>query len=99
MTHLDITPIGKPRMTQRDRWKKRKCVESYWTFKDQVRESGLVLAEEPTMVFEMPMPTSWSKKKKAEMEGRPHQQKPDADNLAKALMDAACNDDAYIWHM
>jgi Holliday junction resolvase RusA-like endonuclease len=42
------------------------------------------------------MPNSWSKKKKAEFNGKPHQQKPDLDNLIKAFKDALCEDDSYV---
>ena len=50
--------------------------------------------------FWMAMPPSWSAKKKGTMRGQPHAQKPDADNLVKAVCDA-CNkivwaDDAQI---
>ena len=31
------------------------------------------------------------------MNGKPHQQKPDKDNLEKALLDALCEDDSYIY--
>ncbi|MNJ68120.1 Endodeoxyribonuclease RusA [compost metagenome] len=31
------------------------------------------------------------------MAGKPHQQKPDADNLLKALMDAIYNEDCSVW--
>ncbi len=54
------------------------------------------------MVFYMPMPKSWSKKKKAEMVGRCHQQRPDLSNLVKAAEDAARygkkKGDQTIWH-
>jgi len=43
------------------------------------------------------MPKSWSKKKKLEMVGRPHKQKPDLDNLLKALLDAVFDEDCEIW--
>lgn len=43
------------------------------------------------------MPKSWSKKKKAEYLGKPHQVKPDSDNYLKAFMDALCEDDSYIY--
>lgn len=33
-------------------------------------------------------PKSWSKKRRADAVGRPHTQKPDADNIAKAILDA-----------
>lgn len=45
------------------------------------------------------MPKSWSKKKHVEMNGKPHQQKPDVDNLLKALMDAVFKDDCKVWNV
>jgi len=43
------------------------------------------------------MPKSWGKKKKEYFNGKPHQQKPDKDNLEKSLLDAIFNDDSHIW--
>ena len=43
---------------------------------------------EVSIVAWFPMPASWSKKKRREHEGRWHTQKPDADNIAKAVLDA-----------
>lgn len=43
------------------------------------------------------MPLSWSEKRKAEFDGKPHQSKPDVDNYLKGLMDALCDDDSYIY--
>ena len=31
------------------------------------------------------------------MDGKPHQQKPDWDNLSKAWQDALCDDDSYVY--
>lgn len=45
------------------------------------------------------MPKSWSNKKRNEMLGKPHQQKPDIDNLIKAVLDCLCKDDSYIWNV
>jgi Holliday junction resolvase RusA-like endonuclease len=46
------------------------------------------------------MPRSWSKRKKAQMDGQYHTQKPDADNVMKAVKDAldevAWNDDCQV---
>lgn len=42
------------------------------------------------------IPASWSKKRQAEMAGQPHQQKPDRDNIDKAIMDALFDDDAGV---
>jgi len=44
------------------------------------------------------MPQSWSKKKREQMHGQPHQQRPDLDNLLKALADAIYEDDCRIWN-
>lgn len=49
------------------------------------------------LVFHMPMPKSWSKKKQAEMLGKPHQSKPDFDNLAKATVDALLKEDSTVY--
>jgi len=96
----EIEPMGKPRMTQRDKWAKRPAVLRYRAFKDECRLKRVELPSGGAHVtFVIPMPKSWSKKKRAEMNGKPHQQKPDLDNLAKALMDAVHDDDAGIWSM
>ena len=93
-----ITPMPKPRMTRRDKWKKRPVVLRYHAFKDEVRFQGVYLPEHGYHVtFIIPMPKSWSKKKKLEMDGEPHQQTPDKDNLEKALLDSLFEDDSRIW--
>lgn len=98
MKKYEITPVPKPRMTQRDKWKKRPVVLRYLAFCDECRSLGVTVPESGAhIVFNMPMPTSWSKKKKTEMLGRPHQQRPDIDNLSKALFDAVYSDDSTIW--
>jgi Holliday junction resolvase RusA-like endonuclease len=50
-----------------------------------------------SVLFIVPMPKSWSKKKKAEMDGQPHTQTPDTSNMLKALEDAHQTDDSGIW--
>ncbi|ARD60179.1 crossover junction endodeoxyribonuclease RuvA [Kosakonia radicincitans DSM 16656] len=93
-----IVPMGKPRMTRSDKWKKRPEVMRYRAFCDEVRICGVVLPVAGAYVtFILPMPASWSKKKRAEMNGKPHQVKPDKDNLEKALLDALFENDAHIW--
>lgn len=92
-----IIPIGKPRMTQRDKWKKRDVVLRYFAFKYQVRSKGVFIPPIPKIVFYIPMPASWSKKKKQAFDGMPHKSKPYKDNLEKALYDAVYDDDAQIW--
>ncbi|HED2371685.1 TPA: RusA family crossover junction endodeoxyribonuclease [Citrobacter freundii] len=98
MKVYDITPMGKPRMTRADKWKKRPEVLRYRAFCDEVRLQGVELPESGSHVtFILPMPASWSKKKRAEFNGKPHQTKPDFDNMMKALKDAIYEDDAHIW--
>lgn len=85
-------------MTQRDKWAKRPSVQRYFAFRDEVQLRGVRLPEAGAHVaFVMPMPKSWSKQKREIMQGQPHQQKPDIDNLAKALLDAVFADDCRVW--
>ncbi len=94
-----IDPIGKPRMTRRDKWKKRPCVTKYYRFKDAVKSHHISIDYEENfeITFNISMPKSWSKKKRREMLGRPHKQKPDIDNLLKAYFDCVMNDDSVVW--
>ena len=85
-------------MTQRDKFRQRPEVMRYRAYKDEVRLRGVSIPESGCRItFVIPMPESWSKKKRAELIGRPHQQKPDVDNLHKALMDAVFDDDSAVW--
>jgi len=94
----ELVPVAKPRMTQRDRWYKRPATKKYWDFKERVQGFRIDVPESGShILFILPMPASWSKKKKAAMYGTPHQQKPDKDNLEKALLDAIFDDDAHVW--
>ena len=98
MILLDITPVPKPRQTRADKWKQRPSVLRYRAFADELR---LKLPRDvnlnwSSIHFNLPMPKSWSKKKKAEMDCTPHTQKPDIDNLLKALLDAHYADDSGI---
>ncbi|MEN3753781.1 RusA family crossover junction endodeoxyribonuclease [Mangrovibacter sp. SLW1] len=98
MKTYNIEPIGKPRMTRSDKWKQRPAVMRYRAFCDEVRLRKLTMPEAGAHItFILPMPQSWSKKKREEYRGKPHQSKPDCDNMLKALMDALYDDDAHIW--
>lgn len=98
MTEIPVIPVPKPRMTQRDKWQQRPSVMNYREYKDRL--NSYVKGElEPSLEvrFEIPMPLSWSKKKRMELDGTPHQQKPDIDNLIKGFLDALCEDDSYVY--
>lgn len=98
VTVYPITPVPKPRMTRRDKWMERECVMRYRAFADECRLRNVRLTESGYHVIcVMPMPASWSQRKRSEMRGNPHQQKPDKDNLEKALLDAIYDDDSHVW--
>jgi len=93
-----ITPMGKPRMTRSDKWKKRDCVLRYRAYKDEIRLRGVSVPEASAHItFVIPMPASWSKKKRQSMNGMPHRQRPDIDNLHKGLLDALFTEDCQVW--
>lgn len=96
---LAMNPVPKPRMTQRDRWAKRPAVVRYYAFCDELRElwGELSVPDQVNLIFTIPMPNSWSNLKKTNMIGKPHQQRPDIDNLVKAFLDALMKDDSVVW--
>ena len=106
---LDIPPCPKPRMTKSDRWKKRKSVLKFFEFRDAVRQwtTGIWAGERRRILemesfeieFHVPMPKSWSKKKKGHMNGSAHQQRPDLDNYLKAWKDSVYEEDAIVWRV
>ena len=100
MTEYAITPIPKPRMTRRDKWldPPRERVRVYFNFCDLCRMRKVYLPSYRAHVtFVLPMPTSWSLKKKKAVDGKAHMNVPDLDNLLKALGDALYGDDSGLW--
>jgi len=91
-----ITPVPSPRMTRQDVWKKRPCVMRYRAFKDECRLNGVNIESGDHITFIIPIPASKGKKKKAEMDGKPHMIRPDVDNLCKAILDAIHKEDSHI---
>lgn len=101
---FNVVPMPAPRMTQRDQWAncRSKRTQDYFDYKDalwrEAKRSGFVLGNVlPMIVFCLPMPKSWSKKKKAAMYGQPHQSKGDTDNLIKGFKDALAKEDKHVW--
>jgi Holliday junction resolvase RusA-like endonuclease len=96
------TPKAKPRMTRADSWKKRKCVVDYWAFKDEInrqaKEQGFKLGEAYRVEFHMPIPKSRRTGKKKVVDGQPHKQKPDKDNMEKAINDCLLGEDSGVWY-
>ncbi len=100
---VKVCPIGAVRMTQSDKWRtpRRKCVQAYFDFRDVLRREVVirnsVVPDELNTIFYIPMPKSWSEKKKRAMNDTPHRSKPDRDNLDKAVGDALFEEDGAIW--
>lgn len=100
---LPLDPCPAPRQSRRDAWKPTASVQRYRAFRDKV---NVTLGKDRKRIpwgglrvtFRVRMPKSWPKYKRAEMDGKPHQQKPDRDNLEKALWDAVWpDDDSKLW--
>ena len=100
---LFVNPVGKPRQSQSDKWKRRPCVVKYRAFADVVRD---------LWPEDIPFPDSggrfefWIEDNRLEKSrakdprsGKPHTQKPDIDNLLKSLFDALNKDDSHIWNL
>lgn len=109
---FDIVPIGKPRMTQSDKWKtnpnhpnplqrKREVVHKYHLTQNEIRkqanEIGFTLGQTLEAVFFIPMPESWSQSKKDKLVGMPCKEKPDIDNIIKFLLDTFSKEDKSVW--
>ena len=90
--------MGKPRMTQRDKWQKRPAVVRYRQFKDVVKLYRVHL--DPAIFQHIVFFIRSALKDPAANAARyflPHQQTPDKDNLEKALLDALFGDDKTVW--
>jgi Holliday junction resolvase RusA-like endonuclease len=100
---FNLKPVPKPRMTRADRWKQRPIVLKYWDFCNELNRQAIKLEYIPGdrvgLIFYIPMPKSWSKKKREQMLGKPHKQRPDIDNLAKAFLDALLKEDSYVYSL
>lgn len=109
---FDVIPMGAVRMSSSDRWRtnpnhpdimkrQREIVTKYFNYKDTLVKQGLELKFklEKTLdiVFIIPMPDSWSGKKKEMMNAKSCEVKPDCDNLTKAVCDAFKKNDSDIW--
>lgn len=98
MIRYPITPVPAPRQVRKDTWDPSPSVQRYRAFKDEVRHRRVKVPATPFVVFYIPMPASWSRRQRDRYRMTPHLQKPDIDNLQKALFDAVHpDDDSHIW--
>lgn len=99
--HFDIDPQPAPRLVRSDKWKKRPVAVRYFKYKESLqwlaKAHSFKIPEELEVTFHIPVPQSWTPKKKLELTGKPHKQTPDLDNLLKALQDSLLGNDSHIW--
>ena len=111
---FDVIPMGAVRMTQSDKWRnnpeheniikrQRKEVTRYYKLKDDIRSQAIQMNYEQLdtleIIFLVPMPTSWSEKKKFAMNKLPVKTRPNIDNYIKAFMDALLKEDSNFWRV
>jgi len=109
---FNIIPYPAPRMTRSDKWKtdpnhhdpkkrQRLCVAKYFSFRNELNwlcaKYKYTLTETLYIHFVLPMPETWTKKKRMQMNNKPHQSKPDLDNLCKSFCDSFGKDDGFVW--
>lgn len=109
---FDVIPMGAPRMTQADKWKtnpnhpdpnyrQREVVTRYFQVKNtmlwQAVQMKFELGDVLEAIYFLPMPDSWSQKKKDAMIGTIHDSKPDVDNISKLCQDVFKKDDSAVW--
>jgi Holliday junction resolvase RusA-like endonuclease len=109
---FDIVPMGAVRMSQSDKWKtnpnhsdtnkrQREVVTRYFAFKNTLRKQAQLLDYQQSdvleIVFCVPMPSSWSNKKKQQFNKTPVKSRPDIDNYVKAFMDSLLIEDGNVW--
>ncbi len=97
---FDGVPVAKPRMTVGDRANYRPVTKRYWAFKKnlivQAKQQGFELGPRHKITFYMKIPKSYSKKK---LDGKPHQKRPDLDNLCKAVWDSLLREDSTCHYL
>jgi Holliday junction resolvase RusA-like endonuclease len=106
---IPIIPMGAVRTTQKQKFVDERA-QRYLSYKQQiamlVKQHIHKSSEHPILVdvtFYMPIPDSWSGKKKERYNGQIHKSKPDIDNLIKGLFDSlnkiAWKDDNLVYEV
>lgn len=106
---IPVLPMGAVRTTQKQKFVDESA-KRYRIYKQQiallVKQHIKAPSERPILVditFYMPIPSSWSQKKKERMNGAVHRSKPDIDNMIKAFFDSlnkiAWKDDNQVYEV
>lgn len=109
---IDIKPCPAPRMTRSDKWKlnpnhidpnkrQRPAVTRYFQYKNEIKafclQSKYTITPQLKIIFIVEMPSSWSNKKRLQMNFMPHQVRPDIDNFTKAFLDSILDEDGFVY--
>jgi Holliday junction resolvase RusA-like endonuclease len=90
-----LRPAGLKRLMRLERYNKYKLDLDT----EAKRKSFVMPPIGASITFVIPVPASWSKKKKKLYHGTFHQSKPDIDNLQKAFLDSLMKEDKQIAHL
>ena len=96
----EVVPRPYVRMTQKSKHTDK--AKRYHAWKQELQLLGLEVPNSGARIqFILPMPKSWSAGKRYAMDGKPHEQTPDIDNLLKGLLDAARYNvgDHNVWYI
>ena len=89
-------PLGKPRMTRKDKWAKRKCVTRYWAWCDLARHVAFSDTEKKE-TLDSPTRIQVVAYFNHKTRTGPHLFRPDSDNILKGVCDALFVNDEMIY--
>lgn len=108
---LPIEPMGAVRTTQKQKFVDERA-KRYYQYKQDIKTMAMARRLRPIekgvgasvdVTFYMPIPRSWSQKKRDEHKGKPHLIKSDIDNLVKGFFDSlnkvAWYDDSQVYEV
>ena len=94
---IPIRVMGKPSMSRSDKWEKRPRVQRYWRQCDLIREAFGITLMNRFLWADRLMVTAKFGTRVEELWGKPHREKPDADNIYKGVCDALFKEDEMIY--
>lgn len=90
--------MGAVRTSRKDKWEPRPAVQRYYAWRDALRAYLGVTRATPWTDCDEVIIVAHFKTKAQTLWGLPHKEKPDIDNIYKAVTDALFPEDCGIWH-
>ena len=94
---LSLKPMGKPRQSQSDKWRLRPVVCRYRSYADALRASFHLLPLAKFLQVGRVTVIATFMTKCSDRYGKPHRQKPDADNIMKGVKDSLIRKDETVY--